>query len=228
MIDKSVESLEQAVAGIPDGATVMIGGFGPAGQPTYLIDALIAQGARHLTIINNNAGNGEVGLAALLKAGRVRKMICSFPRQVDSQIFDDLYRRGEVELELVPQGNLACRIQAAGSGLGAVFTPTGYGTPLAEGKETREIDGRHYVLEYPIRADYALIKAHHADRWGNLVYRKAARNFGPIMAAAATVTVAEVSELVPLGALDPESVITPGIFVQRVFSLQHLTAAKSA
>ncbi|EMH4160985.1 3-oxoacid CoA-transferase subunit A [Pluralibacter gergoviae] len=228
MIDKSVESLEQAVAGIPDGATVMIGGFGPAGQPTYLIDALIAQGARHLTIINNNAGNGEVGLAALLKAGRVRKMICSFPRQVDSQIFDDLYRRGEVELELVPQGNLACRIQAAGSGLGAVFTPTGYGTPLAEGKETREIDGRHYVLEYPIRADYALIKAHHADRWGNLVYRKAARNFGPIMAAAATTTVAEVSELVPLGALDPESVITPGIFVQRVFSLQHLTAAKSA
>lgn len=228
MIDKSVESLEQAVAGIPDGATIMIGGFGPAGQPTYLIDALIAQGARHLTIINNNAGNGEIGLAALLKAGRVRKMICSFPRQVDSQIFDDLYRRGEVELELVPQGNLACRIQAAGSGLGAVFTPTGYGTPLAEGKEIREIDGRHYVLEYPIRADYALIKAHHADRWGNLVYRKAARNFGPIMAPAATTTVAEVSELVPLGSLDPEAVITPGIFVQRVFSLQHMTAAKSA
>ncbi|WP_297199660.1 3-oxoacid CoA-transferase subunit A [uncultured Pluralibacter sp.] len=228
MIDKSVESLEQAVAGIPDGATIMIGGFGPAGQPTYLIDALIAQGARHLTIINNNAGNGEIGLAALLKAGRVRKMICSFPRQVDSQIFDDLYRRGEVELELVPQGNLACRIQAAGSGLGAVFTPTGYGTPLAEGKEIREIDGRQYVLEYPIRADYALIKAHHADRWGNLVYRKAARNFGPIMAPAATTTVAEVSELVPLGSLDPEAIITPGIFVQRVFSLQHLTAAKSA
>ena len=228
MIDKSVQTLEQAVAGIPDGATIMIGGFGPAGQPTYLIDALIAQGARDLTIINNNAGNGEVGLAALLKAGRVRKMICSFPRQVDSQIFDDLYRRGEVELELVPQGNLACRIQAAGSGLGAVFTPTGYGTVLAEGKEVREIDGRHYVLEYPIRADYALIKAHRGDRWVNLVYRKAARNFGPIMAMAATVTVAEVSELVPLGDLDPEAVVTPGIFVQRLFSLQNLTAAQSA
>ncbi|MGK8935729.1 3-oxoacid CoA-transferase subunit A [Pluralibacter gergoviae] len=228
MIDKSVQTLEQAVAGIPDGATIMIGGFGPGGQPTYLIDALIAQGARDLTIINNNAGNGEVGLAALLKAGRVRKMICSFPRQVDSQIFDDLYRRGEVELELVPQGNLACRIQAAGSGLGAVFTPTGYGTVLAEGKEVREIDGRHYVLEYPIRADYALIKAHRGDRWGNLVYRKAARNFGPIMAMAATVTVAEVSELVPLGDLDPEAVVTPGIFVQRLFSLQNLTAAQSA
>ena len=228
MIDKSVQTLEQAVAGIPDGATIMIGGFGPAGQPTYLIDALIAQGARDLTIINNNAGNGEVGLAALLKAGRVRKMICSFPRQVDSQIFDDLYRRGEVELELVPQGNLACRIQAAGSGLGAVFTPTGYGTVLAEGKEVREIDGRPYVLEYPIRADYALIKAHRGDRWGNLVYRKAARNFGPIMAMAATVTVAEVSELVPLGDLDPEAVVTPGIFVQRLFSLQNLTAAQSA
>lgn len=228
MIDKSVQTLEQAIAGIPDGATIMIGGFGPAGQPTYLIDALIAQGARDLTIINNNAGNGEVGLAALLKAGRVRKMVCSFPRQVDSQIFDDLYRRGEVELELVPQGNLACRIQAAGSGLGAVFTPTGYGTVLAEGKEVREIDGRHYVLEYPIRADYALIKAHRGDRWGNLVYRKAARNFGPIMAMAAAVTVAEVSELVPLGELDPEAVVTPGIFVQRVFSLQNLTAAARA
>lgn len=228
MIDKSVQTLEQAVAGIPDGATIMIGGFGPAGQPTYLIDALIDQGARDLTIINNNAGNGEVGLAALLKAGRVRKMICSFPRQVDSQIFDDLYRRGKVELELVPQGNLACRIQAAGSGLGAVFTPTGYGTVLAEGKEVREIDGRHYVLEYPIAADYALIKAHHADRWGNLVYRKAARNFGPIMAPAAKTTVVEVSDIVPLGELDPEAVITPGIFVQRVFSLQNLTIAKRA
>ncbi|MDX6022083.1 3-oxoacid CoA-transferase subunit A [Scandinavium sp. V105_16] len=228
MIDKSVPTPEQAIAGIPDGATIMIGGFGPAGQPTFLIDALIEQGARDLTIINNNAGNGEMGLAALLKAGRVRKMICSFPRQVDSQIFDDLYRRGKVELELVPQGNLAARIQAAGAGLGAVFTPTGYGTPLAEGKETREIDGRHYVLEYPIRADFALIKAHRADRWGNLVYRKAARNFGPIMATAAKITVAEVSDIVPLGELDPEHVITPGIFVQRVYSLANLTAAKSA
>jgi 3-oxoadipate CoA-transferase alpha subunit len=228
MIDKSVPTPEQAIAGIPDGATIMIGGFGPAGQPTFLIDALIEQGARDLTIINNNAGNGEVGLAALLKAGRVRKMICSFPRQVDSQIFDDLYRRGKVALELVPQGNLAARIQAAGAGLGAVFTPTGYGTPLAEGKETREIDGRHYVLEYPIHADFALIKAHLADRWGNLIYRKAARNFGPIMATAAKITVAEVSDIVPLGELDPENVVTPGIFVQRVFSLANLTAAKSA
>ncbi|WP_393949614.1 3-oxoacid CoA-transferase subunit A [Kluyvera intermedia] len=223
MIDKSVSTLADAVAGINDGATVMIGGFGPAGQPTQLIDALIEQGARDLTIINNNAGNGEIGLAALLKAGRVRKMICSFPRQVDSQIFDDLYRRGEVELELVPQGNLAARIQAAGAGLGAIFTPTGYGTPLAEGKETREIDGRHYVLEYPIKADFALIKAHQGDRWGNLVYRKAARNFGPIMATAATTTIAEVTNLVTLGSLDPENIITPGIFVQRVFSLESLT-----
>ncbi|EPK7360972.1 3-oxoacid CoA-transferase subunit A [Kluyvera intermedia] len=222
MIDKSVSTLADAVAGINDGATIMIGGFGPAGQPTQLIDALIAQGARDLTIINNNAGNGEIGLAALLKAGRVRKMICSFPRQVDSQIFDDLYRRGEVELELVPQGNLAARIQAAGAGLGAIFTPTGYGTPLADGKETREIDGRHYVLEYPIKADFALIKAHQGDRWGNLVYRKAARNFGPIMATAAKTTIAEVSNLVTLGELDPENIITPGIFVQRVFSLETL------
>lgn len=229
MIDKSVASPEEAVAGIGDGATIMIGGFGSAGQPTMLIDALIAQGARDLTIINNNAGNGEIGLAALLKAGRVRKMICSFPRQVDSQIFDDLYRRGKVELELVPQGNLAARIQAAGSGLGAVFTPTGYGTPLAEGKETREIDGRHYVLEYPLKADFALIKAHEGDRWGNLVYRKAARNFGPIMATAAAVTIAEVSRLVALSELDPENVVTPGIFVQRVVSLETLSdAARSA
>lgn len=229
MINKSVASPSDAVAGIEDGATIMIGGFGSAGQPTALIDALIAQGARDLTIINNNAGNGEVGLAALLKAGRVRKMICSFPRQVDSQIFDDLYRRGKVELELVPQGNLAARIQAAGSGLGAVFTPTGFGTPLAEGKETREIDGRHYVLEYPLKADFALIKAHEGDRWGNLVYRKAARNFGPIMATAAAVTIAEVSRLVALGDLDPENVVTPGIFVQRVVSLETLSnAARSA
>ena len=240
MIDKSVSTLSEAIAGIHDGATIMIGGFGPAGQPTFLIDAIfngviccnsrmnLTEVADHLTIINNNAGNGEVGLAALLKAGRVRKMICSFPRQVDSQIFDDLYRRGKVELELVPQGNLAARIQAAGAGLGAVFTPTGYGTPLAEGKETREIDGRHYVLEYPIKADFALIKAHQGDRWGNLVYRKAARNFGPIMATAAKTTIVEVSQLVALGDLDPENIITPGIFVQRVFSLENLTAAQRA
>ena len=224
MINKSVASLEEAVAGIFDGATIMIGGFGTAGQPTYLIDALIEQGARDLTIINNNAGNGEVGLAALLKAGRVHKMVCSFPRQVDSQIFDDLYRRGKVELELVPQGNLAARIQAAGSGLGAVFTPTGFGTPLAEGKETREIDGRQYVLEYPLKADFALIKAYEGDRWGNLVYRKAARNFGPIMATAATVTIAEVSRIVPLGELDPENIVTPGIFVKRLVAVENSLA----
>ncbi|MCS3602084.1 3-oxoadipate CoA-transferase alpha subunit [Buttiauxella sp. BIGb0471] len=224
MINKSVATLEEAVAGIFDGATIMIGGFGTAGQPTHLIDALIAQGATDLTIINNNAGNGEVGLAALLKAGRVRKMICSFPRQVDSQIFDELYRRGKVELELVPQGNLAARIQAAGSGLGAVFTPTGFGTPLAQGKETREIDGRQYVLEYPLKADFALIKAYEGDRWGNLVYRKAARNFGPIMATAATETIAEVSRIVQLGALDPENIVTPGIFVKRLVAVESALA----
>ena len=216
MINKVVDSLEAAVRDVPDGATVMIGGFGGAGMPSELIDALIAQGARELTIVNNNAGNADTGLAALLKARRVKKIICSFPRQVDSYVFDELYRSGELELELVPQGNLALRIQAAGSGLGAVFTPTGFGTDLAKGKETRRIDGRDYVLEFPIRADFALIKAHHGDRWGNLVYRKSARNFGPIMAAAARCTVAQVDVLVPLGALDPEVIVTPGIFVKRV------------
>jgi 3-oxoadipate CoA-transferase, alpha subunit len=216
MIDKVVHSLAMAVDGVRDGATVMIGGFGGAGMPSELIDALIAQGARDLTIVNNNAGNGEVGLAALLKARRVKKIICSFPRQTDSQVFDGLYRAGELELELVPQGNLAARIQAAGSGLGAVYTPTGFGTLLAEGKETRRIDGRDYVLEFPIHADFALIKAHRGDRWGNLVYRKTARNFGPIMAAAARCTVAQVDAVVPLGELDPEAIVTPGIFVHRV------------
>ena len=216
MIDKTVPSVEAAVAGIHDGATVMIGGFGLAGMPAALIDALIAQGARDLTIVNNNAGNGETGLAALLKARRVRKIICSFPRQTDSYVFDALYHAGEIELELVPQGNLAERIRAAGAGIGAFFTPTGFGTQLAEGKETRRIDGRDYVLEYPIHADFALIKALKADRWGNLVYRKTARNFGPIMAMAAKLTVASVHDIVELGALDPEHIVTPGIFVQRV------------
>ena len=216
MIDKEFASPAAAVADLFDGATVMIGGFGQAGMPAQLIDALIAQGSKDLTIVNNNAGNGETGLASLLKQGRVRKIVCSFPRQVDSHHFDALYRAGRIELELVPQGNLALRIQAAGAGLGGVFTPTGYGTLLAEGKETREIEGRHYVLEYPIRADFALIKADRADRWGNLVYRKTARNFGPIMAAAAKCTIAQVREIVPLGALDPEAVVTPGIFVKRV------------
>lgn len=216
MIDKTFESLERAVADIHDGATVMIGGFGNAGMPSSLIDALIAQGARDLTIVNNNAGNGETGLAALLKAKRVRKIICSFPRQADSHHFDALYRAGEIELELTPQGNLAERIRAAGAGIGGFFTPTGYGTLLAEGKETRVIDGRNYVLESPIHADFALIKALRGDRWGNLVYRKTARNFGPVMAMAAKTTIAQVSEIVALGELDPEVIVTPGIFVQRV------------
>ncbi|MBB3211745.1 3-oxoadipate CoA-transferase alpha subunit [Herbaspirillum sp. Sphag1AN] len=216
MIDKTIDSLEQAVADIHDGATVMIGGFGNAGMPAALIDALIAQGARELTIVNNNAGNGDTGLAALLKAGRVRKIICSFPRQSDSYVFDALYRAGEIELELTPQGNLAERIRAAGAGIGGFFSPTGYGTMLAEGKETRLINGRHYVLESPIHADFALIKALRGDRWGNLVYRKTARNFGPIMAMAAKCTIAQVSEVVPLGELDPEAIVTPGIFVQRI------------
>ena len=216
MIDKTDWTLQSAVADIPDGASVMVGGFGTAGMPDELIDALIEHGARGLTIINNNAGNGDTGLAALIANKRVKKVVCSFPRQSDSWHFDKAYQAGEIELELVPQGNLAARIQAAGAGLGAIFTPTGYGTELAEGKETREIDGRQYVLEYPIRADFALIKAHRGDRWGNLVYRKAARNFGPIMATAAATTIAQVGEVVELGALDPEHIITPGIFVQRV------------
>jgi 3-oxoadipate CoA-transferase alpha subunit len=219
LIDKTVATAADAVAGITDGATVMIGGFGTAGMPSELIDALIAQGARELTIVNNNAGNGETGLAALLKARRVRKIICSFPRQADSQVFDALYHAGDIELELVPQGNLAERIRAAGAGIGAFFTPTGYGTLLAEGKETRTIDGRHYVLEHPIRADYALIRAERADRWGNLVYRKTARNFGPIMASAAACAIVQVREIVPLGALDPEAIVTPGIFVKRVVAI---------
>ena len=216
MIDKIVPSLEAAVADIPDGATVMIGGFGNAGMPSALIDALIAQGARELTIVNNNAGNGDTGLAALLAAKRVRKIVCSFPRQADSHHFDALYHAGEIELELTPQGNLAERIRAAGAGIGGFFSPTGYGTLLAEGKETRLINGRHYVLESPIHADFALIKAHQGDRWGNLVYRKTARNFGPIMAMAAKVTIAQVSQVVALGELDPEHIVTPGIFVQRI------------
>jgi 3-oxoadipate CoA-transferase alpha subunit len=216
MIDKISPSLDAAVADIHDGATILIGGFGTAGMPSQLIDALIHHGARDLTIVNNNAGNGDTGLAALLKAKRVRKIVCSFPRQADSHVFDGLFRAGEIELELVPQGNLAERIRAAGAGIGGFFTPTGYGTGLAEGKETRLIDGRHYVLEYPIHADFALIKALRGDRWGNLVYRKTARNFGPIMAMAARCTIAQVSEVVDLGQLDPEAIVTPGIFVQRV------------
>ena len=207
---------DEAVADIPDGATVLIGGFGPAGQPIELIDALRRHGARELTVVNNNAGNGDTGLAALLATGNVRRIICSFPRQTDSWVFDDLYRSGKIELELVPQGNLAERMRAAGAGIGAFFCPTGVGTPLTEGKEQRTIDGREYVLEYPIKGDVALIKAHRSDEVGNLVYRKTARNFGPVMATAATTTVAQVTEVVPAGELDPEAIVTPGIYVDRV------------
>lgn len=221
MIDKIAPSVAEALAGVQDGATVLVGGFGTAGLPNELMDGLIEQGAKDLTIVCNNAGNGDTGLAALLKAGRVRKIICSFPRQADSHVFDGLYRSGQIELELVPQGNLAERLRAAGAGVGAFFTPTGFGTELAlnadgSPKETRRINGRDYVLEYPIHGDVALIKAEQGDRWGNLTYRMAARNFGPVMAMAARFTVASVHEIAPLGALDPEDIVTPGIFVSRV------------
>jgi 3-oxoadipate CoA-transferase alpha subunit len=216
-----------ALQGTPDGATVMIGGFGTAGIPDELIDGLIAQGAKDLTVVNNNAGNGEAGLAALLKAGRVRKIICSFPRQADSYVFDGLYRSGKLELELVPQGNLAERIRAAGAGIGAFFTPTGFGTELAKNadgspKETRQINGKNYVLEHPIYGDLALIKAERGDRWGNLTYRMAARNFGPVMATACKKTVATVFEIAELGELNPEHIVTPGIFVQQVVKIPHV------
>ena len=222
MINKIALSAADALADVKDGATVLIGGFGTAGNPNELIDGLIAQGAKDLTVVNNNAGNGEAGLAALLKAGRVRKIICSFPRQVDSQVFDGLYRSGKIELELVAQGNLAERIRAAGAGIGAFFCPTAYGTELAKGKETREINGKHYVLEYPIYGDVALIKAERGDRWGNLTYRMAARNFGPVMAAAAKFTVATVHEIVALGDMDPETIVTPGIFVNCIVQVERV------
>jgi 3-oxoadipate CoA-transferase alpha subunit len=216
MINKLRESVDEVLADIPDGATIMIGGFGLAGQPIDLINGLLRRKLSGLTIVNNNAGNADEGLALLVASGAVRKVICSVPRQVDSWHFDAKYHAGEIELELVPQGNLAERIRAAGAGIGAFFTPSGFGTTLAEGKETRHIDGRDYVLEYPIKADYALIKAHKADRWGNLLYRKTSRNFGPIMAMAATTTIVQVPFLAELGDLDPENIVTPGIFVDRV------------
>jgi 3-oxoadipate CoA-transferase, alpha subunit len=225
VINKVFASVTDALRDVPDGATVMIGGFGTAGLPNELIDALIDQGAKDLTIVNNNAGNGDTGLAALLAANRVRKIICSFPRQTDSHHFDRLYRNGQLELELVPQGNLAERIRAAGAGIGGFYTPTGYGTELAKGKETREIDGRMYVFESPIHADFALIKAERGDRWGNLSYRMTARNFGPIMAMAAKVTVATVHEVVDLGSLDPEAVVTPGLFVQRIVTVPRVATS---
>lgn len=219
MVTRCADARE-AVAGIGDGATVMIGGFGAAGQPEALIEALIDSGATDLTVVNNNAGNGDRGLAALIGASRVRKIICSFPRQSDSWKFDEVYAAGGIELELVPQGNLAERIRAAGAGIGGFFTPTGYGTMLAEGKETREINGRMHVLEHPIHADVALISAHIADDLGNLIYRKTARNFGPIMATAATTTIVQVAEVVPVGSLDPEHIVTPCIYVDRVVQIR--------
>ena len=222
MIDKIAASVADALADVQDGATVLIGGFGTSGNPNELIDGLIAHGAKDLTVVNNNAGNGDTGLAALLKAGQVRKIICSFPRQVDSHVFDALYRSGQLELELVPQGNLAERIRAAGAGIGAFFCPTAYGTDLAKGKETREIDGKHYVLEYPIYADVALIKAEAGDRWGNLTYRMAARNFGPVMATAAKQTIATVHEIRALGQLDPEAIVTPGIYVSKIVKIDRV------
>jgi 3-oxoadipate CoA-transferase alpha subunit len=222
MINKIADSVAQALSEVKDGATVLIGGFGTAGIPIELIDGLMEHGARDLTVVNNNAGNGEEGLAALLKTGRVRKIICSFPRQVDSQVFDGLYRSGKLELELVPQGNLAERLRAAGAGIGAVFCPTAYGTELAAGKETREINGKQYVLEYPIHGDVALIKAEQGDRWGNLNFRMSARNFGPVMAMAARHTVATVHEIVELGQMDPESIVTPGIFVSQIVRVERV------
>jgi 3-oxoadipate CoA-transferase alpha subunit len=218
------ESAAEAVAGINDGATVLIGGFGMAGMPVALIDALIEQGAAGLEVVSNNAGNGESGVAALLAAGRVRRIVCSFPRQSDSYIFDDLYRAGKIELEVVPQGTLAERLRAAGAGIGAFFCPTGVGTSLADGKETRTIAGRDYVLEMPLKGDVALIGAHTGDRLGNLVYRKTARNFGPVMATAAALTVAQVTCVVNVGALDPEAVVTPGIYVDRIVLLEEETS----
>lgn len=219
MAPRIATSAADAVAEITDGSTVLIGGFGNAGQPMELIDALMECGATDLTVVNNNAGQADAGLALLIKERRVKKIICSFPRQSDSWHFDTAYRAGEIELELVPQGNLAERIRAAGAGIGGFFTPTGYGTLLAEGKETRIIDGKGYVLETPIHADFALIKALKADTLGNLVYRKTARNFGPIMATAAKSAIVQVDEVVQAGSIDPENVITPGIFVDTVVEL---------
>ncbi|MCI7305866.1 MULTISPECIES: 3-oxoacid CoA-transferase subunit A [Trueperella] len=222
-----VEDAAAALEGVSDGATILIGGFGAAGQPVELIDALIDTGATDLTVVNNNAGNGDVGLARLIQLGRVKKMICSFPRQADSWHFDAKYRAGEIELEVVPQGNLAERIRAAGAGIGAFYTHTGFGTMLAEGKETREIDGRQYVLEFPIFGDIALIKAQTSDRLGNLQYRKTARNFGPVMATATKRSIVQVSEIVETGQMDPENVVTPCIYVDTVVKIDTGNGAES-
>ncbi|HLS68322.1 MAG TPA: 3-oxoacid CoA-transferase subunit A [Kiloniellales bacterium] len=224
MIDKFCPSLREALADIPDGATILISGFGEAGSPIELIHALIDQGARELTVVNNNAGNGQVGLAALIAAGRVRKIICSYPRSSHSTVFQELYRAGRIELELVPQGTLAERIRAGGAGIPAFFTPTAVGTPLAVGKEVREFDGQPYLLERGLRADYALVKAERGDRFGNLLYNKAARNFGPIMCMAAATTIVQVRQRVADGALDPEAVVTPGVFVERLVEVPNPAA----
>jgi 3-oxoadipate CoA-transferase alpha subunit len=219
MINKEVADVVDAVADIQDGDTIMIGGFGEAGSPIELIHALIDQGSSNLTVINNNTGSGEVGLAALIKEHRIAKMICSYPRTANSTVFPKLYHDGDIELELVPQGTLAERIRAGGSGIPAFYTPTSVGTPLGEGKEQREINGRAYILEYGLTADFSLIKARKADTHGNLLYNKTARNFAPLMAMAGNITIAQSEEIVPAGQLDPETIITPGIFVQRLIEI---------
>ncbi len=216
MIDKIIPSLAQAVRDISDGSTILVSGFGGAGLPIYLLDALAEQGAKNLTIVSNNAGNSGIGISKLIGAGQVKKIVCSFPRQPESGAFDDLYRAGKIELELVPQGTLAERIRAGGAGIGGFYTPTGFGTELAEGKNARLIDGVNHIFETAIKADYALIKADKGDRWGNLTYHRTGRNFGPIMATAARCTIAQVNQVVELGTLDPESIVTPGIFVKRI------------
>ncbi len=219
MIDKRVKSLEEAVAGIDDGAVVLIGGFGQVGSPTDLIHALIDQGAKDLTVVNNNAGNAHIGLAALLETGRVRKIICTYPRSTDSEVITNLYRDGKIELEIVPQGTLSERLRSAGAGIGGFYTRTTIGTPMADGKEVKTIDGKDYVLEFPLSADVALVKAEMGDRWGNLTYYKAARNFGPLMCMAARTTIVQVHKIVDLGSIDPEHVVTPGIFVDRIVEI---------
>ena len=216
MIQKIMPNVTEALRDIVDGSTILISGFGGAGLPVFLLDALLEQGAKNLTLISNNAGNQGVGIAKLVAGGRVKKMICSFPRQPESGAFDELYRQGKIELELVPQGTLAERIRAGGAGIGGFFTPTGFGTELAKDKECREIDGINYVFEKAIKADYALIKADKGDRWGNLVYHGTGRNFAPIMPTAARCTIAQVNQTVDLGQLDPEAIVTPGIFVKRI------------
>ncbi len=228
MIDKRVKSVADAVAGIGDGAVVLVSGFGEAGNPTELIHALIDHGAKDLTVVNNNAGNGHIGLAAMLEAGRIRKVICSYPRSSHSEVFQSVYAAGAIELETIPQGTLAERIRAAGAGIGGFYTPTTVGTPLSQGKESRVIEGREYVLETALRADFALVKAECADRWGNLTYRLAARNFGPVMCMAADVTIVQVRRFAELGEIDPETVITPGIFVDRVVEVPNPMSERAA